>query len=231
MSMSLTYYGHACFGVSVNGKQLLFDPFITGNDLAADINVDEVPADVMLITHAHQDHLLDAESIAKRTGALVIAPFEVAVWMQAQGIENVAPMNHGGGGTYDFGRVKLTNAVHSSSFPDGSYGGHPAGFVVTSADAGEGSFYYAGDTALTYDMKLVGEEFDLKFAVLPIGDHFTMGAVDAAKAAAFVGASQVVGVHYDTFPHIKLDRAAALAAFEGSSVALHLPGIGETVDF
>lgn len=230
MSMTLTYYGHACFGVAVNGKQLLFDPFITGNELAKDIKIDEVPADYILLSHAHQDHILDVEAIAQRTGAQLIAPFEVASWFQAKGIENVAPMNHGGASAFDFGRVKLTNAIHSSSFPDGTYGGHPAGFVVTSAVADEGSFYYAGDTALTYDMKLVGEEFALKYAVLPIGDHFTMGASDAVKAAAFVGATQVVGVHYDTFPPIKLDKAAAQGAFESSPASLHLPAIGESID-
>lgn len=229
MSMTLTYYGHACFGVSVNGKNLLFDPFITGNELAAAIKVDEVPADFLLLSHAHQDHVLDAVAIAKRTGALVIAPFEVATWIQAQGVENVMPMNHGGAGTFDFGQVKLTNAVHSSSFADGTYGGHPAGFVITSADDGQGSFYYAGDTALSYDMKLIGEEFKLKYAVLPVGDHFTMGAADAAKAASFVGASQVVGVHYDTFPPIKLDRAAAQAAFDRANASLHLPEIGQSI--
>ncbi len=230
MSMTLTNYGHACFGVSVNGKNLLFDPFITGNELAKEIQVDEVPADFILLSHAHQDHVLDAVAIAKRTGAFVIAPYEVAMWMQAQGHEHGMPMNHGGAASFEFGQVKLTNAVHSSSFADGTYGGHPAGFVVTSADAGQGSFYYAGDTALTYDMKLIGEEFDLKFAVLPIGDHFTMGPVDAAKAAGYVGASQIVGVHYDTFPPIQVDRAAAQAAFQAVGATLHLPAIGESID-
>ncbi|MEM1059510.1 MAG: metal-dependent hydrolase [Verrucomicrobiota bacterium] len=228
--MQLTYYGHACFGVKVNGKNLLFDPFITGNELAAEVDVEAVPADYILLTHAHQDHILDAIAISKRTGAPVIAPFEVGVWAEAEGAAGAMPMNHGGTQHLDFGRVKMTNAVHSSSFPDGSYGGHPSGYVVSSAKEGEGAFYYAGDTALMADMKLIGEEGGLTFSVLPIGDHFTMGAADAVKAAALVRTDQVVGVHYDTFPPIKIDRAEALAAFGAAGVKLLLPAIGETIE-
>lgn len=226
---SLTYYGHACFAVTVGGKKLLFDPFISGNGLAKNVAVDKVEADFVLLSHAHQDHILDAVAIAKRTGATVIAPFEVATWAEGEGVESAVPMNHGGAAAFDFGRVKLTNAVHSSSFPDGSYGGHPCGFVVTSGHDGEGAFYYAGDTALTLDMKLLADDH-LRFAVLPIGDHFTMGVAEAIDAAKMVNVQSVVGVHYNTFPPIQIDSAAARQAFETAGVTLHLPAIGETIE-
>jgi L-ascorbate metabolism protein UlaG (beta-lactamase superfamily) len=122
--------------------------------------------------------------------------------------------------------VKLTSAIHSSSLPDGSYGGNPAGFVV---ETGEGNFYYSGDTALTMDMKLIADETKLAFAVLPIGDFFTMGVEDALRAAGFVGTNRVVGVHYDTFPPIKLDHDAAMSAARRAGKELLLPKIGETI--
>jgi len=230
MTMKLTYYGHACFSVEVNGKTLLFDPFITGNELAKDIDVESVPADYILLTHAHQDHILDAIPISKRTGAPVIAPFEVASWAESNGAAGAMPMNHGGARKLDFGRVKMTNAIHSSSFPDGSYGGHPSGYVVESASSDEAAFYFAGDTALMADMKLIAEAHDIHFAVLPIGDNFTMGAEDAARAAALVGTTRVVGVHYDTFPPIEIDKDEARAAFQKADIMLHLPAIGETIE-
>ena len=165
--------------------------------------------------------------IAKRTSATVIAPFEVGSWFENKGVKNVQAMNHGGAARTAFGRVKLTAAIHSSSMPDGSYGGNPAGFLIETND---GSFYYSGDTALTSDMKLIGEQTSLRFAVLPIGDFFTMGIDDALRAAEFVGATKIVGVHYDTFPPIKLDRAAATKAAEAAGKELLLPRIGETID-
>jgi L-ascorbate metabolism protein UlaG (beta-lactamase superfamily) len=168
-------------------------------------------------------------AIAKRTGATVIANFEVANWIGSQGVTAVRAMNHGGNAYFDFGRVKYVNAIHTSSLPDGSYGGQPGGFVVESKDGA--SFYFGGDTALTMDMKLIGEEFDLRFAVLPIGDNFTMGAADAAKAAGFVGCDEVVGVHYDTFPPIRIDHDAARATFEKAGKKLHLLKIGQSCDF
>jgi len=225
--MNLTYYGHSCFAVEAAGKTLLFDPFITPNALAKDIDVDAVPADFILLTHGHADHVADAVRIAQRTGAMVIANFEVANWVGAQGVTSVTSMNHGGSCAFAFGRVKYVNAVHTSSLPDGSYGGQPGGFVVTAGD--QGSFYVAGDTALTMDMKLIAEEFTLRFAALPIGDHFTMGAADAAKAAGFVGCNEIVGVHYDTFPPIRIDHDAARETFRAAGRRLHLPAIGETI--
>lgn len=226
--MKLTYYGHACFAVEAAGKTLLFDPFITPNPLAAKIDVKKVAADFILVSHGHGDHNADLIEIAQRTGAKVIAPFEVGEWFESKkGLKNVQAMNHGGAAATDFGRVKLTAAIHSSSMPDGSYGGNPCGFIVESSD---GSFYYSGDTALTMDMKLIGEHKELDFAVLPIGDFFTMGIEDALRAADFVGVTKIVGVHYDTFPPIKLDREASLIAARDVGQELLLPKIGETIE-
>jgi L-ascorbate metabolism protein UlaG (beta-lactamase superfamily) len=225
--MKFTYYGHACFAVEAGGKTLLFDPFIKGNPLATDIRIEDIAADFIFVSHGHGDHLADLAPIAQRTGAKVIAPFEVGEWIEKQGTKNVQAMNHGGAARFDFGRVKLTNAIHSSSMPDGSYGGNPAGFVIESRD---GNFYYSGDTALTMDMKLVGEATALRFAVFPIGDFYTMGVEDALRAAALVGAKKIIGVHYDTFPPIKLDHAAANTAAAKAEVQLLLPKIGETID-
>jgi len=225
--MKFTYYGHACFAVEAGGKTLLFDPFISPNPLAKKIDVRKVAADFILVSHGHGDHVADVIEIANRTGAKVMAPFEVGSWFEKKGVKNVQSMNHGGAAKVDFGRVKLTSAIHSSSMPDGSYGGNPAGFVVESA---EGNFYYSGDTALTLDMKLVGESTQLNFAVFPIGDFFTMGIDDAVRAAEFVGVKKFVGVHYDTFPPITLDHDGAKRVAQAADMELLLPAIGETVD-
>jgi L-ascorbate metabolism protein UlaG (beta-lactamase superfamily) len=226
--MKVTYYGHACFSAVVGGKTLLFDPFISGNPLAKTVDVKSLPADFILVSHGHDDHLADAVEIAKRTNALVIAGFEVGEWFLKQGVPRVHHLNHGGGHAFDFGRAKYVNAVHSSTLPDGSPGGNPGGFVVETA---EGNFYYSGDTALTLDMKLIGETTPLKFAVLCIGDNFTMGPDDAVKAAEFVRCKEILGVHYDTFPPIKIDQALAVEKFRAANKTLHLLGIGESFDF
>jgi len=225
--MRLTYYGHACFAVEVAGKTLLFDPFITPNPLAEQIKVESIAADFILVSHGHGDHVADVVAIAQRTGATLIAPFEVGDWFEKKGAKNVQAMNHGGAAKTAFGRVKLTAAIHSSSMPDGTYGGNPCGFVIESA---EGNFYYSGDTALTLDMKLIAEQTELRFVILPIGDFYTMGVEDALRAAEFVGTTNVVGVHYDTFPPIKLDREAALRSAKSAGVSLFLPKIGETIE-
>jgi L-ascorbate metabolism protein UlaG (beta-lactamase superfamily) len=225
--MKFTYYGHACFEVETDGKKLLFDPFISPNPLAKEIDLKKISADCILVSHGHGDHVADVIEIAKTTKAQVIAPFEVGSWFEGKGVENVQSMNHGGATKTGFGRVKLTAAIHSSSMPDGSYGGNPCGFVI---ETREGNFYYSGDTALTYDMKLIGEETKLNFAVLPIGDFFTMGIDDALRAAEFVGVNKIVGVHYDTFPPIKIDHSAALNAARGAGKTLLLPKIGETIE-
>jgi L-ascorbate metabolism protein UlaG (beta-lactamase superfamily) len=224
--MKFSYYGHACFGIEAGGKKLLFDPFITPNPLAKEIDVKKIEADFILVSHGHGDHVADVVQIATRTEAQVIAPFETGSWLEKKGVKNVQSMNHGGAAKTAFGKVKLTAAIHSSSMPDGSYGGNPCGFVVEMRD---GNFYYSGDTALTYDMKLIGEQTKLSFAVFPIGDFFTMGIDDALRAAQFVGVEKIVGVHYDTFPPIKIDHSAALNAARAAGKELFLPKIGETI--
>jgi L-ascorbate metabolism protein UlaG (beta-lactamase superfamily) len=224
--MKLTYYGHACFAVETGAHRLLFDPFITPNELAKHIRLGDVQADFILISHGHIDHIADAVALAKRTGALVISNWEIVQWLGKQGLRKLHAMNLGGSYTFPFGRVKYTPAVHSSGLPDGTYGGNPGGFVVESP---AGTFFYSGDTALSHDFSYVGDDFDLAFAVLPIGDNFTIGPADAARLAKLVKVRDVVGVHYDTFPPIKIDHAAATSLFKKSRLRLHLPAIGETI--
>jgi L-ascorbate metabolism protein UlaG (beta-lactamase superfamily) len=214
--------------VEINGKTLLFDPFISPNALAKHIDINSVLAHYILISHGHMDHLADAATIAQRTGATIISNFEITVWFNKQGLEKTHPLNHGGGHSFEFGRVKFVNAIHSSSLPDGSYGGNPGGFVV---DTQEGSFYYSGDTALTMDMKLIPEFTKLRFAALPIGDNFTMGMDEALKAAEFVRCSEILGLHYNTFPPIQIDSAKAVQRFKEAGKRLHLLKPGETQDF
>ena len=226
--MKVTYYGHSCFAAQVANRTLLFDPFITGNELAKAIDVSKVPADYILISHGHGDHMADAAGIAKRTGATIVSNFEITEWFGKQGLSKTHPLNHGGGWSFDFGRVKFVNAIHSSSLPDGTYGGNPGGFVVESA---EGNFYYSGDTALTMDMKLIGESTRLTFAALCIGDNFTMGIDDAIKAAQFVGCGEILGLHYNTFPPIKIDPLAAVEKFKAAHQRLHLLRPGESHSF
>ena len=223
---NLTYYGHACFSVEVLGKKLLFDPFITPNPLASEIDPASIEADYVLISHGHEDHLADAVDILKHTGAVLISNYEVVSWFAGQGCDHAHPLNHGGCVELPFGKVKYVNAVHSSVMPDGSYGGNPGGFVVESEQA---NFYYSGDTALTYDMKLLGELHQLDWAVLCVGDNFTMGHADAAICADWVGVKQAVGVHFDTFPYIEIDHEAAKASFSAKGSSLHLLGIGDSV--
>ena len=217
--MQFTYYGHSCFAVQIKSKNILFDPFITPNTLAADIDMNKIQADYIFLSHGHEDHIADCISIAGRTGAKVICSFEIHVWLNNQGITNTHPMNTGGKWAFDFGTVKCVVAQHSSGLPDGSYGGNPMGFVFTTRD---GNFYYSGDTALTLDMQLVPQYTTLNFAVLPIGDNFTMGIDDAIQAARFIQCSQIIGVHYDTFGYIKIDHTNAKQAFADQEIKLHL---------
>ncbi|MFP4093279.1 MAG: metal-dependent hydrolase [Cyclobacteriaceae bacterium] len=226
--MKLTYYGHSCFAVEVGGKNLLFDPFITPNELAKDIDVDQITADYILVSHGHQDHVADAVAIAKRTGARLISNYEIIGWFAGQGVENGHPMNHGGSASFEFGTVKYVNAVHSSVLPDGTYGGNPGGFIISGDNK---SFYFAGDTALTMDMQLIPRFAKLDLAILPIGSNFTMDANDAVVAADFIQCNKVMGVHYDTFPYIKIEHEKAKKAFSDAGKELILAEIGATIDF
>lgn len=224
--MNITYYGHSCFRVEIGGKHLLFDPFISPNDLAKHIDITKIPADYILISHGHGDHVADAVAIAKRTKATVIGAFEVCTWLGKNGVEKTHHMNTGGKTKFDFGFVKCVKAEHSSSMPDGSYGGNPLGFVVESS---EGNFYYAGDTALTYDMKLIGDYRKINFAFLPIGDNFTMGPENAIIACDFINCKDIIGMHYDTFPPIKINHEEAINKFNMAGKKLTLLKIGETI--
>lgn len=227
--MKVTYYGHACFKVETNGFHLLFDPFITPNELAKHISIEDIKANYILLSHGHGDHIADAIKIAENTQATIISSYEIVEWLAKQGAQKTHPMNTGGKFLFDFGSVKCVSAVHSSVLPDGTYGANPMGFVITSK---EDSFYYAGDTALTMDMKLIPLTCSpLKLAILPIGDNFTMGYEDAALAAEFVNCNNVLGVHYDTFGWIKIDHKKAESHFEKSGKKLHLLEIGQTRDF
>ena len=225
--MQLSYYGHSCFSITVSGKKLLFDPFITGNELASTIDVNTIEADYILLSHGHFDHVADAETIAKRTGATIIANYEIAMWFAGKGIKNYQPMNTGGKWKFDFGTVKCVHAVHSSTLPDGSNGGNSMGFIIIND---ENNFYYAGDTALTLDMQLIPMFANIDFAMLPIGDNFTMGMEDAVQAAKMVQTKLVIGVHYDTFGFIKIDHQKAIDLFKTNELELLLPAIGETIN-
>lgn len=231
--MQYTYYGHSCFRVEMQkpggqagGVKILFDPFITGNELAKHIDIASIETDYILISHGHVDHIADGVTLAQSTGAKVVCSWEIYEWLGRKGIKNVHPMNTGGQWHFDEFSVRCTTAQHSSGLPDGSYGGNPMGFIITGP---EGSFYYSGDTALTLDMQLIPKWAKLNFAVLPIGDNFTMGYVDAAEAARMIDCKKIIGVHYDSFGFIKIDHQKARAAFEKAGSSLQLVSIGDTI--
>ena len=228
-TMNITYYGHSCFLIEAGGKRLLVDPFVSGNPIAGHIDVHTITCDYILITHAHVDHIADVETVmGHNPNAVIVGIWEVHDHYSKKGY-TTHPMNKGGWWQFDFGRVKMVNAVHSSSFPDGSYGGEPAGYVLDTAD---GVIYLAGDTALTYDMQLIPMTCPpLNVAVLPIGSNFTMDAHDAAIAAEFIRCKQIIGCHYDTFGFLKIDHEAAKKAFSDNGAELFLPAIGESMEF
>lgn len=228
MSVTLKYYGHATFTADADGTQLVIDPFFAPNNPMApeEATAATISADYMLITHGHGDHIADAVSIAKRTGCTVITNFEIGNWLSDQGVENVHQMHLGGGYDFSFGRVKLTIAHHGSGLPDGSYGGNPAGFLIHFNDGTD--VYFAGDTALTYDMRLIGEAGGVDVAALPIGDNFTMGPDDAVTAAQFVKAKRVIPIHYDTFPPIQQDpEAFARKLISATDAECHIMKAGD----
>jgi L-ascorbate metabolism protein UlaG (beta-lactamase superfamily) len=203
MTTILTWYGHATLGLETGGYQVLVDPFFTGNP-AAEVAADQVKADFILITHGHGDHVGDAIPIAKRTKALVISNNEIATWAGSQGVKSHG-QHLGGGFKHPFGYLKLTLALHGSALPDGSDGGNPAGFLLTTLD--EKKIYLAGDTGLFGDMALIGEE-GLDLAVIPIGDNFTMGPGDALRAVKLLRPKVVIPIHFDTWDLIAQDAPA-----------------------
>jgi L-ascorbate metabolism protein UlaG (beta-lactamase superfamily) len=223
--MKITYLGHAGFLMELNGKKLVFDPFISPNELANQIDVSKIQADYVLLSHGHEDHVADAATILNNNNATVVSNFEIVSWFQSKHkVEKGHPMNLGGSWSFEFGKVKYVQAVHSSMLPDGSYGGNPGGFVVESPDC---NFYYAGDTALTLDMQLIGRCHRLDVAFLPIGDNFTMGVDDAILAADFIKCRKIIGMHFDTFGYVKIDHKLSVEKFKSAGIELILPEIGK----
>ncbi|NDJ87418.1 MAG: metal-dependent hydrolase [Chloroflexi bacterium] len=223
MGTKLTWFGHSAFQIETGEHTVLIDPFISGNPVAT-VSPDELAADFILLTHGHGDHIGDTVDIAKRTGATVVGNFEVANWISAQGVENTSSPNTGGTASFDFGSVYLTLAFHSSSMPDGSYGGSPNGMVIT-LNSGL-KIFHAGDTALFSDMQLIGE-MGLDVAIIPIGDFFTMGPDESVRAIQWLKPRYVLPCHYNTFPPIAQDAAQwanAVSAKTLSSAIVLDPG-------
>jgi L-ascorbate metabolism protein UlaG (beta-lactamase superfamily) len=205
MATQITWYGHNCWSIETAGTTILLDPFLNDSPTAP-VKADKVKADFILLSHGHQDHVGDTVAIAKRTGAAVLANFEVGQWLGKKGVagDKIVGLNPGGGAEQPFGHVKFTIAHHSSSMPDGSYGGVAGGFLLTLEEA---RIYFACDTALFLDMKLIAAS-RLDLAVLPIGDRFTMGPDDAIDAVKLLNSKRVAPCHYNTWPMIAQDAAA-----------------------
>ena len=212
--LNITYYGHAAFLMEANNTKILIDPFLKGNPLSP-ITSDDVEADYILVTHGHGDHVGDTVEIALRTGAVAVSNAEICDWLREKGVRTHA-LHIGGGHTFPFGYVKMTQAMHGSSLPDGSYGGNPGGFLLNMNDGS--NYYFAGDTGLFSDMRLIGEG-GLDAAVIPIGDNYTMGPKDALKAVQFLHPKVVIPIHYDTFDVIKQDVDAWKANVEAETDA------------
>lgn len=225
--MKITYYGQNALLIETGDHKILVDPFISENDLAKDkIDINDLQADFIFLTHAHYDHLGDTEAIAKNTGAVIVGGFEVFNYFDQKDLEAM-PMNHGGKREFDFGTVKCVNAIHSSSFPDGSYGGNPLGFIFSD---GKKNLYVSGDTALTMDMKLVPMFANIDLAVLPIGDVVTMGVEDAIIACDFIECDRVLGAHYDVFPFTEIDRDEVRQKFKTAGKNITLLDVGTSME-
>lgn len=225
--MKAIYYGHSCVRLTSTDFDLLFDPFITPNPLASHVDVSEINPEYIFLSHAHEDHVADLARIQKQSGARVVSIVETAAWVAREGVDQdkIMEMNFGGTIKTDFGSAKMVYALHTNSTPDGQYGGVPVGYVLT---VGEQKIYFAGDTALTQEMKTL-EGMGLDWAFLPIGGHYTMDVGDAMRAADWLGVKQIIGIHYDTFPPIKIDHDQAIHQFAQAGFRLHLPKIGEEI--
>lgn len=226
--MKATFYGHASIALELAGANVLFDPFITPNEQAKHIDINSLKPDYILLSHGHGDHVADVAAIQKNSGATVIAIVETAAWVGRQGIseDKILAINFGGTVATSFGSAKMVYALHTNATPDQQYGGVAAGYVIKS---GNKKIYFAGDTALTLEMKLLADE-QLDWAILPIGDHFTMGVDDAIKAAGFVNCKNIIGIHYNTFPPIKIDEEEAKQKFSAAGLSLHLLSIGDSIE-
>lgn len=225
--ISVRYLGHACFEFNFNGTKVLLDPFVTYNPLAKDINVSELKPDYIFLSHAHEDHVADLATIQAQSNATVAAIVETAGWVRKQGIpdDKVIEFNFGGTLSLPFGKVKMVYALHTNSTPDGAYGGAPCGFVFS---IGDKKIYFAGDTALTLEMKLLAD-LNLDWAFLPIGGHYTMDMYDAVKATDFINCKNVIGMHYDTFSPVTIDINEALKVFSEENINLNLLALGESI--
>ncbi|WP_166335029.1 metal-dependent hydrolase [Sphingobacterium chungjuense] len=222
--MKVTYYGQSCVEFDFDGTKVLLDPFISQNPLAEGIDIDRIKPDYIFLSHAHGDHVADMAHIQKQSNATVAAIVETAAWVKSQGVPEDKVIDFNFGGTLDlpFGKVKMVYALHTNSTPDGPYAGVAAGFVFF---VGEKKIYFAGDTALTMEMKLLAD-LALDWAFLPIGGHYTMDVDDALRAADFVQCKNVIGIHYNTFPPISIDPEQAAATFSAAGKKLYLPLIG-----
>ncbi len=226
--MKATYYGQSCVEFDFDGTKVLLDPFVTYNPLAKDVKLADIKPDYIFLSHGHQDHVADMLAVQQQSGATVAAVVETAAWVRRQGVEEDKVIEYNLGGTLDlpFGKVKMVYAAHTNSTPDGEYGGFPVGYVFFLKGK---TIYFAGDTALTMEMKLL-ERHNIDWAFLPIGGHYTMDAGDAIIAAEFVNCDKVFGIHYDSFPPIKIDKQQVEKQFAEAGISLSLPKIGETIN-
>lgn len=227
MTMNAIYYGHASVELQLEGATVLFDPFISPNPKAAEIDINVLNPDYIILSHAHDDHVADMAAIQKNSGAKVVAVVETAMWVNRQDIpeSDIIPFNFGGTIPTDFGTLKMVYALHTNSTPDGQYGGVPVGYII---ESGGKKIYYAGDTALTMEMKLL-EHVGLDWAFLPIGGYYTMDVDDAIVASQFINCKNIVGMHYNTFPPIAIDTDVAMRKFGDAGLNLHLLDIGEAL--
>ena len=229
--MELTYLGHSCFLLISGGLRVLIDPFISPNPLAKDVSLEGLAPTHVLLTHGHEDHVADAEHVLRLSGAQLVAPYEVAMWMGSKGFDDEMPVNPGADFRLQLGddtaNVRVVGAVHSSTLPDGTPGGVPCGFVL---DFEGTRVYHAGDTDLSMEMELIGRLWSPDWALLPIGGTFTMGYADVPAAMDMLRCRKVVGMHYDTFPPIAIDREAAFSTVRDAGGELHLPEIGSVLE-
>ncbi len=226
--MQVKYYGHSCFSVQIDKYSILFDPYIKANEMAQNVDITTIKPNFIFISHGHFDHILDAIEIAKTSNALIVANWEIIEWVEKQGYNITHRMNIGGFWNFEFGKVQMVKASHSSSMPDGSYGGQAAGFVFNTE---EKHFYYSGDTALTMDMQLIPQRHSLDFAFLPLGNNFTMDVADAVTASNFIKCNHIIGMHYDTFGFIKINHEEAIKLFNNAGKILTLMNIEQTLEF
>jgi L-ascorbate metabolism protein UlaG (beta-lactamase superfamily) len=227
--MRLTYYGHSAFQIETADATILVDPFITGNKHTEGVvEPEDLSPDVILLTHAHGDHWGDTPAIAERTGAQVVGNFEVTNYISARhGHDNIHQLNTGGSWTFDWGTVTFTHARHSSSFPDGTYGGHPGGYLLQLEGK---TIYDLGDTSPFAEMAWIGEDFDVDLALMPVGDCFTMGPRGAVRAARMIRPKLSIPIHYDTFPYIEIDIGEWERLMEEEGFSTNVPAPGETLE-